>query len=80
MRAITDVELMRIDDHLLDIMLTWDQLTAQAGSTPSAAGEQTDWRLMSGAFRLETLTAGVLSQNCRRPTSTPCSSVSNGSR
>lgn len=61
-RAITDVELMRIDDHLLDIMLTWDQLTAQAGSTPSAAGEQTDWRLMSGAFRLETLTAGVLSQ------------------
>ena len=26
-RAITDIELMRIDDYLLDIMLTWDQLT-----------------------------------------------------
>ena len=68
-RAITDVELVRIDDHLFDIMLTWDQLTAQLGEhagaqsdTKTAAGDLTDWRLMSGAFRLEALTAGVLSQ------------------
>jgi hypothetical protein len=27
-RAITDVELMRIDEEVLDIMLTWDQLAA----------------------------------------------------
>lgn len=58
-RAITDVELMRIDDHVLDIMLTWDQLAAQA-QTPDV--EKTDWRMMSGAFRLESLTAGALSQ------------------
>jgi len=58
--AITDVELMRIDDHLLDIMLTWDQLTEQASK--DGAADRTDWRQMSGAFRLEALTAGVLSQ------------------
>jgi rhodanese-related sulfurtransferase len=63
-RAITDVELIRIDDHLLDIMLTWDQLTEQANASPAAtdACERTDWRMMSGAFRLESLSAGALSQ------------------
>lgn len=59
-RAITDIELVRIDDHLLDIMLTWDQLAAQASN--QGAADRTDWRVMSGAFRLETLTAGALSQ------------------
>ena len=62
-KAITDVELVRIDDHMLDIMLTWDQLTAQAGDHPAAdRSDRTDWRMMSGAFRLEALTAGALSQ------------------
>lgn len=63
-RAITDVELMRIDDHLLDIMLTWDQLSAQVGAGESGndASERTDWRTMSGAFRLESLSAGALSK------------------
>lgn len=63
-RAITDVELIRIDDHLLDIMLTWDQLTAQAHASPAVtdACERTDWRTMSGAFRLESLSAGALSR------------------
>lgn len=62
-KAITDVELVRIDDHMLDIMLTWDQLTTQAGDHPVAdRSERTDWRMMSGAFRLEALTAGALSQ------------------
>lgn len=58
--AITEIELLRIDDHLLDIMLTWDQLTAQASA--QGATDRTDWRQMSGAFRLEALTSGVLSQ------------------
>mgnify|MGYP000261107655 CR=1 FL=1 len=63
MKAITDVELVRIDDHMLDIMLTWDQLTTQAGDHPvTDRSERTDWRMMSGAFRLEALTAGALSQ------------------
>lgn len=61
-RAITDAQLVRIDDHVLDIMLTWDQLTAQAGEHGPAAAERTDWRMMSGAFRLESLMSGALSQ------------------
>ena len=60
-RAITDVEVLRIDDHLLDIMLTWDQLAAQADGAVREA-EATNWRTMSGAFRVESLTAGALSQ------------------
>jgi len=61
-RSITEVELMRIDDHLLDIMLTWDQLTAQVPLPPAESGERTNWRMMSGAFRLEALTAGAFAQ------------------
>ncbi len=60
-RSITDAELLRIDGHLLDIMLTWDQLGMQA-STPADKAEPTDWHLLSGAFRMESLTSGVFSQ------------------
>ena len=60
-KAITDVELIRIDDEMLDIMMTWDQLTAGA-ETVARDAETTDWRLMSGAFRLQSLTEGALSQ------------------
>lgn len=60
-KAITDVELVRIDDEVLDIMMTWDQLTAGADS-PAQVPEATDWRLMSGAFRLQSLTDGALSR------------------
>ena len=60
-KAITDIELIRIDDEMLDIMMTWDQLTAGAETIASEA-ETTDWRLMSGAFRLQSLTEGALSQ------------------
>jgi CRP-like cAMP-binding protein len=60
-KAITDVELLRIDDEVLDIMMTWDQLTA--GSESSAPlPDATDWRMMSGAFRLQSLTDGALSR------------------
>lgn len=60
-RAITDVELMRIDEHLLDIMLTWDQLSAHAGDT-AAAAEQPDWRALSGAFHTSALNSGALAR------------------
>ena len=59
-RAITDVGLLRIDDKTLDIMMTWDQLS-EANSVVSSPPEKTDWRLMSGAFRLQSLTVGILS-------------------
>jgi rhodanese-related sulfurtransferase len=62
-KAITDVELIRIDEELLDIMLTWDQLAAPqaaagAKKAPDAA-DRTDWRTMSGMFAAENLTHGI---------------------
>ena len=57
-RAITDIELVRIDELTLDIMMTWDQLLA----TPAGDPPLTDWRLMSGAFRAQSLTDGPLSR------------------
>lgn len=59
-RAITDVELIRVDEHLLDIMLTWDQLSTQVNGSDVA--ESTDWRTLSGAFRMEILTSGAFAQ------------------
>jgi len=69
-RAITDVELVRFDDELLDIMMTWDQL-AQAESTPSAAAndaraepalQATEWHLLTGLFSVNNLRTGALSR------------------
>ena len=66
-RAITDVELVRIDDDLLDIMVTWDQLAAadpparretkEGGQSPRA-----DWSLLSGMFSVSNLKYGAFSQ------------------
>lgn len=63
-KAITDVELIRIDEEVLDIMLTWDQLagppSAGKGAKKAAeATERTDWRTLSGMFAAENLTQGV---------------------
>jgi rhodanese-related sulfurtransferase len=62
-KAITDVELIRIDEEMLDIMMTWDQLAAPraaaAQKKTAEAGERTDWRMMSGLFAAEKLTRGI---------------------
>lgn len=62
-KAITDVDLVRIDEEVLDIMLTWDQLAApQIPGQPKRAADpmdRTDWRTMSGLFAAENLTHGV---------------------
>lgn len=62
-KAITDIELVRIDEEVLDIMLTWDQLAAPqaaAGAkTAPDATDRTDWRTMSGMFAGENLTRGI---------------------
>lgn len=62
-KAITDVELIRIDEEVLDIMLTWDQLAGPPSgkSTRKAeeATDRTDWRTLSGMFAAEKLTQGV---------------------
>lgn len=65
-KAITDVELIRIDDDLLDIISTWDQLAgpplaSRTESGGDAAPDATDWRLMSGMFAAENLTHGAFS-------------------
>jgi rhodanese-related sulfurtransferase len=65
-KAITEVELMRIDDDLLDIMATWDQVA----SADLSAGKKTEressslanWTLMSGMFSVSSLKYGAFSQ------------------
>ncbi|MDO9365525.1 MAG: cyclic nucleotide-binding domain-containing protein [Methylotenera sp.] len=68
--ALTDIEIMRIDMDLLDIMLTWDQLSnnegvpkqldahqsSQAGRTPA------DWMHDTSIFSVSKLQTGVFSQ------------------
>lgn len=66
-KAITDVDVVRIDDDLLDIMVTLDQLAAvgssedahgKANGTPSLA----NWSILSGMFSLSNLKYGAFSQ------------------
>ena len=59
-KAITDVGIVRINDETLDIMMTWDQLS-EATTEAATLPEKPDWRLMSGAFHLQSLTVGALS-------------------
>jgi rhodanese-related sulfurtransferase len=75
-RAVTDVELIRIDDELIDIMMTWDQL-ADVGHAPQPStlpgrpqaaaqkrGPETtgDWRLLTGLFSMNNLRYGAFSK------------------
>lgn len=66
--AITDLTLVRIDDELLDIMVTWDQMapSGDAGSTSKpASGEQSslaNWSIVSGMFSVSNLRYGAFSQ------------------
>jgi len=50
-KAITDVDLLIVDDELLDILATWDQVASARGDTMS-----------SGPFSLSTLRAGIFAQ------------------
>jgi len=62
-RAITDVDLLSIDDDVLDILATWDQVAA-AGSEGTAMGQavKSDARLATGAFSLANLRSGAFAQ------------------
>ncbi|MBL8483963.1 MAG: cyclic nucleotide-binding domain-containing protein, partial [Rhodocyclaceae bacterium] len=59
-KAITDVELVRIDNEVLDILVTWDRIATEyePESAPRARKSRLDWREMSGVFNLRTLTRG----------------------
>ena len=65
-RAITDIELIRIENEVLDIMATWDQIAVAGSSTKqsSAEGEKSlaNWSLLSGTFSVNSLRYGAFSQ------------------
>jgi len=62
-KAITDIELLAIDFDLIDIMMTWDQLSSAVDTPTEAKSEDsTSWATMSGAFNARALTSGGLSQ------------------
>lgn len=65
-KAVTDVQLVRIDDDLLDIMLTWDQVAIQeqagAREPPARPASGADWGVMSGLFGINNLRFSAFSQ------------------
>ncbi|MFH1603297.1 MAG: cyclic nucleotide-binding domain-containing protein [Pseudomonadota bacterium] len=65
-KAVTEVQLIRIDDDLLDIMLTWDQVAKQEQAGAQPAGERpanrADWSVLSGLFGINNLRFGAFSQ------------------
>jgi CRP-like cAMP-binding protein len=62
-KAITDIDLLAIDDDTLDILATWDQVAAGSGEG-SAMGRavRSDARLITGAFSLGNLRSGAFAQ------------------
>jgi CRP-like cAMP-binding protein len=62
-KAITDVDLLAVDDDVLDILATWDQVAAGSGEG-SAMGTavRSDARLITGAFSLSNLRGGAFAQ------------------
>jgi CRP-like cAMP-binding protein len=62
-KAITDVDFVAIDDEVLDILSTWDQVTGAEGDG-SAMGDAVrgDPRMMTGAFSLSALRSGAFAQ------------------
>jgi rhodanese-related sulfurtransferase len=57
-KAITDVELLSLEEDTLDIVVTWNQLAADGENTLGRT-DQTDWRMMSGMFAVDNLTVGA---------------------
>ena len=62
-KAITDVDLIAVEDDVLDILATWDQVAAASveGSTMGRA-VRSDSRLITGAFSLGNLRSGAFAQ------------------
>lgn len=66
-RAATDIELLRIDDDLLDIVATWDQIAVAGSSTRKDTADRgqkspANWSLLSGMFSVNSLRQGAFSQ------------------
>ena len=75
-KAITDVDLVALDDEVLDILATWDQVAAAGADTsPMVHAVRSDARLATAAFPLGSLRGGAFAQLPPR-TSRSCSSAS----
>jgi CRP-like cAMP-binding protein len=61
-KAITDVDLVMLDDEVLDILATWDQVAAGADSTLTGQAGAADARIVTGAFGLGKLRSGAFAQ------------------
>ncbi len=57
-KAITDVELLRIDEDAADIVITWDQCVPKPAASRQS-GPEPDWRMMSGMFAVQSLAYGA---------------------
>ena len=64
--ALTPIEILRIDADLLDIMLTWDQLSgyppAQTQKMLNVQASKTEWKLDEASFNAFKLQNGVFSR------------------
>ncbi|HEY3325771.1 MAG TPA: cyclic nucleotide-binding protein, partial [Novimethylophilus sp.] len=70
--ALTDIEIVRIDTDLLDIMMTWDQLAGYEQSAPkheepkppaaTPARGAGGWMKQTGVFSAKNLQSGVFSR------------------
>ncbi len=60
-KAITDVELLVVDEEVLDILATWDEVAAgqREDTSGMARAVRSDARLISGVFSLANLRGGV---------------------
>ena len=63
-KAISDVELLCVEDEALDILVTFDQVATGGGATGSAMAEavRSDARLVAGIFSLSNLRHGVFAR------------------
>ncbi len=58
-KAITDIELLCVEESSLEIAVTWQQLMMPASGGSAAAAGSGDWRSTTGMFALQELTQGA---------------------
>jgi rhodanese-related sulfurtransferase len=62
-KAVTDVELVRVDDDLLDVMATWAaSVESRSKKTAKEGSALANWSMMSGMFSVSSLKYGAFSQ------------------
>lgn len=59
-KAITDIEVLRIEEDAADIIVTWDQCMSEAAeASRRQETAPTDWHMMSGMFAAQTMRYGA---------------------